>query len=98
MRKLLLFVAAVPALGFSLACSGLAGGGYDNVSACKEYVKHYNALECIPDNAKFDADEYCPAALDLAQKDMKPFYECQKENSKCNGKTPDLGGMSKCRP
>lgn len=97
MRKLLLLSAGLPVLGFTLACSGMATGGNDNVTPCKEYVKHYNSLECIPDSAKFVPDEYCPEALNMSPKDLTPFYECQKENAKCDGKTPDLGGMSKCK-
>ena len=96
MRKLLVLLVGVPTVGFTLACSGMSGGA-DNVTPCKEYVAHFNDLECLPDSAHLNEDDYCPAALDMNPNDMGPFYECLKENAKCDGKIPDLKGQSNCK-
>lgn len=96
MHKFFLAGTAGLGLALSLACGGAGGGSFDNVAACKEYVAHYNSLECT-ESIRLEADDYCPSALDLNPTDMAPFYGCLKDNATCDGAIPDLGGQTDCK-
>lgn len=75
---------------FTLACGGLdgAGGGADNQAACKRYVEHMNSLSCYP--AEMDADQTCPAALDMSPLDMSEYYDCLVAGATCDGDIPKI--------
>lgn len=85
----------------SLGCSGVAmspsGGGYDNLKACKAWVKKQNKLPCMK-AVQLDPDEMCPASLDASPLDMTSYYRCMAKHAKCKGKLPDLGGQGECKP
>lgn len=78
------------------APSGDAAPSSGNVAACRAYVEAFNGLDCMA-TIKFDVDEFCPSALDLAPTDMAPYYDCLRENAKCAGELPDLAGQSECK-
>ncbi len=80
-----------------LACGGVGGGGFENQDACKKWMEKQNGLKCMKD-AKVDADQACPAALDMSPLDMTEYYDCMAKGAKCKGKgkIPDLGGQAKC--
>ena len=81
------------------AAGAASGGGGGNQAACLEYVEHYNSLACIKKvGATFTPSDMCPPELDITPQDMTGYYNCLKENSKCNGDIPDLAGASSCRP
>lgn len=101
MNRALTFGAVATAVFFTLACGGAGdlGGmssGADNVAACKTYLEAYNALECVPKEAKL-SDSICPDNLNMTPIDMTEYYTCMAENSKCNGDIPDLAGQANCK-
>ena len=71
-----------------------SGGGSDNEAACRAYVDHQNGLDCMP--AKLNADQMC-GNLGMNPQNMVPFYNCMKNNAKCNGDLPDLAGQADCQ-
>ena len=70
------------------------GGSANNTAACQAWVAHSNSLSCYPVN--FDADEMCPASLDMTPVDMSSYYQCMIEGTRCNGDIPDLDDAGKC--
>jgi hypothetical protein len=79
------------------AAEGAAAAPTGNQAACRRYVEAFNGLGCTG-NIQFDIDEFCPSALDLAPSNMGPYYDCLRENAKCNGELPDLAGQVNCKP
>jgi len=70
-------------VAWSLACSGpmdpqVAG----NIEACERYVDHMNSLDCM--DLTYDRDEMCEGAA-LSPADMVPYYDCARENARCEG-------------
>ncbi|MFH1466075.1 MAG: hypothetical protein ABIO70_16950 [Pseudomonadota bacterium] len=80
---------------------GAGGGGSDladNVAACKYYVEAYNGLSCLKSSGiQLNADDVCPSGLNLSTIDMREYYKCMADNSKCNGNIPDMSGVGGCR-
>jgi hypothetical protein len=77
-----------------------AGGGdlADNVAACRYYVDRYNGLECLKAaGVQLNADDMCPAALNQSPLDMRAYYKCMADASKCDGPIPDLSGVTDCK-
>lgn len=72
---------------------GTADGA--NRQACEAYVAHMNTLEsCM--NITYQADNLC-LGVDGAPVDMAPYYDCLRENSRCNGTEPELS-LDQCNP
>jgi len=78
---------------------GGGGGSYsDNVEACKGYVENYNSLSCLQAaGVQLNADDMCPSALNSSPLDMRDYYSCMADASKCNGSIPDLSGVTDCK-
>lgn len=97
MKKSLVIVSAVVALGFGLACSGLpmGGGSFDNTGACKRYIEAYNSAECLP--VDLVAADMCPESLNLTPCDLATYYDCMAKEVKCNNGIPDLAGQASCK-
>jgi uncharacterized lipoprotein NlpE involved in copper resistance len=69
----------------------------DNVAACKYYVQTYNGLDCLKSaGIQLNADDVCPSGLNMSPLDMRDYYKCMADNSKCNGNIPDMSGVSGC--
>ena len=79
--------------------SGGGGGSYaDNVEACKGYVANYNSLACLKAaGVQLNPDDMCPSALNQSPLDMRDYYTCMADASKCNGNIPDLAGAADCK-
>jgi hypothetical protein len=78
--------------------SAPSGGSLsDNVAACKYYVETYNGLSCLQSaGIQLNADDVCSAGLNMSPLDMRDYYKCMADNSKCNGNIPDMAGVSGC--
>ncbi len=78
---------------------GGGGGSYaDNVEACKGYVANYNSLDCLKAaGVQLEANDMCPDALNASPLDMRDYYTCMADASKCNGNIPDLAGAADCK-
>ncbi len=85
-------VTGLMALTIGLACGG--GSSYDNVGACKNYVQSYNDLSCMA--VDLNADDMCPASLDMTPCDLATYYNCMADAMKCNGDIPDISGQMDC--
>jgi len=80
-RRSLVAASVVAAVAWSLACSGAASEHADgNVEACHRYVDHMNSLDCM--DLTYDRDEMCQGA-ELSPADMVPYYDCARENARC---------------
>lgn len=83
----------LPACGWLQEQIGGVSG--DNRRACEAYVEHMNTLEtCM--NITYDADNLC-SGVDGAPVDMAPYYDCLRENSRCDGTEPVLS-LDGCTP
>ncbi len=98
MSRPLLAATAAVVVGWLLACSGMPVGVHENAAACKAYVKKFNGLKCVPDAAKLDAAQFCPASLDMNPVDMGPYWECMAQNARCKNKMLDISGQTSCTP
>lgn len=66
-----------------------------NRQACEAYVAHMNTLEpCM--NITYDVDNLC-AGTDDEPVDMAPYYQCLRDNSRCDGTEPVLS-LDGCAP
>lgn len=97
MRYTLMGLAAALTLGLGLACSGglpAPGGSHANVAACKKYVEAFNGASC--NQVDLNADDLCPATLDVSPCDMSGYYSCMADAVKCNGDFLDISGQASC--
>jgi len=80
------------------AASGGGGSYSDNVDACRGYVEKYNSLSCLKAaGVHLAPGDMCPVALNSSPLDMRAYYSCMADASKCNGNIPDLAGASDCK-
>ena len=70
-------------LGLSLACGGgqTPAGPRSNAAACAEWVEHMNGLGCT--SVTYETEEMC-AAADLSPAGMAQYYDCARENARCD--------------
>lgn len=73
----------------------LTGGGQGNVDACKAYVDHFNALDCVPDAANIDVETTCQGQESVPA-DTSPMWECMVANATCKDGAFDAGNQSDC--
>ncbi|MCA9566356.1 MAG: hypothetical protein KC656_00875 [Myxococcales bacterium] len=98
MKRIIIAGTACLAVLGILGCGGAGmggGGGANNKAACLKWVEKHNSMPCLK-VAQLDPESSCPDALDMSPTDMSKMYECQAENTKCNGDIPDLAGMMNC--
>jgi len=65
-------------VGVALACGGPTERG--NREACLDYVDHMNSLDCM--ELSYDRQEMCEGA-ELSPADMVPYYDCAREQARC---------------
>jgi hypothetical protein len=72
--------------------------GTENRDACRAYIQAFNALSCLPAEARLDAEAVCPAELDVRGCDQTRYWSCMQKMIRCEGSLPVPGDSATCSP
>lgn len=82
-------------LGVTPSASSVSGNAA-NEPACRAYIEAYNALDCLPAEAKLNADNTC-GMVGMSSTDMTGYYECLAKGYSCNEQGfLDASGATEC--